>query len=495
MAEPHPFRTAPLDPRPLICLLMLATLALPSAGNAEGAGPEAALGWLDPEIAAATTEVDLLAARLTPWGQVDYSARLRPLLRYNEYPGDGDTGNLTARLGVSAVIDFTDPPATHARSHQRLERARQVVFLLHSRGIRDALLAHAYLLIAQEQEVVARRSLEAGEAQTAGAGGTAGAKDGTEDRGADRAEDGAGDGGGDRLEDRGGRGKDRGLRAARLEWRMAAHDHDEALQDLDEARGSARAYGLSTQAGYRPLRFVLPGPEVEEFAHRQSHDYRMLELKLLEAEAELGEAESRPLDDLRVRGAYRGRGAQLELEGGIVNGGPGATLGLKVPGGSWRWQLEISAELVLDDGWLGLPRLEDAVAAAREDLASYRDAYRQEFAQARAGAELAEEALDLAEIEVALLEEVAAERQAELAAVSRANGDGGESRRAGARQAVARAERDLSRARIRLYRAWVGYIREAARLLELTGASWDARSDVTSRPAAPTAATDKPHRP
>jgi hypothetical protein len=410
--------------------------AAPPAALAEAGLPAAALRWIPPELATARRKVERLEEELGPWRQLDYSARLRPLLRYRDYPGDGKTGDLLGRFGVSASVALAPAPATRVRALQELERARQTLRLLSLHGLEDALLAHAYLLLAQERDDKARRELLQArsllrEELSRHEGGPAPAL--TEP-----------------LE----------LRTTRLAERKAALEHRSAQADLANAREQARKFGLAAEASYRRLRFVLAG---ERAGPAATHAHRMAVLELLEAEAELMEAEMAPLDDLRLRAAYRGRGAELDVQGGMVNGRPGATLGLNVPGGPERWEFQLSAELVLDDRWSDLPRLEEEVTAAREEVASFEERFRLELERSAALAAMAEEALDLAEEEVALKEEALAE----LLETSGSRPQRG----------LVKAERDLSSARVRLYRAWIAYIRKAADLMELSGAHWQARSD------------------
>jgi hypothetical protein len=422
----------------------------PAVPRSESA--RSALAWEHPEAEAARSWVEALDAGLTPWGQLDYSARIRPLVRYQEYPGDGDVGDLTTRLGVSASLTFGDRPATYARALQTLERARQDLFLLGSRGVRDALLAHAELLIALEAE--ARAGREAAEADAALTELEQAAEQpatSAEQRAAPSAEEPS-------------------LRAARLEQRQAALALRRAEQDRAEAEAAAAAYGFASTVRYEPLRFLLPDPAAPGQGPRATHDYRMLELELLEAEAELSEVKGHPLDDLRIRAAYRTRSTEVDIQGGIVNGRPGLGFGLSSPGGLERWQLELSAELMLDDAWLGLPRLEAAVDAAGEELELFPSAFRASLAHSLGAAELADEALALAEEDAALAEEALTTRRSELAEVERGGAGGRTLERS--RQALARAERNLSASRVRLYRAWIAYISAVAKALEMSGGTW-----------------------
>jgi hypothetical protein len=424
---------------------------------AQGESARAALTWEHPDATAARQRIDDLAGELTPWGQIDYSARLRPLLRYQEYPEDGDAGDLTARLGVSAALTFGDRPATHARALQRLERARHDHFVLVSRGVRDALLAHAELLLAREG--VARALREMADADAAV----------------------------DALEESVSEGDTASLREARLEQRIAALGLRRARQDLADAADAATAYGLASSPRYEPIRFVLSDTAPHDPAlatapagtnavpdPRASHEYRMLELALLEAEAELSQARAQPLDDLRLRAAYRTREAEIDLEGGMVNGRPGLGFGFSSPGGRERWQVEVSAELVLDENWHELPGLEVAVEGARQELEAWPAAFLADIARSRAAAELAEEALALAEEDTALAEEALAALRSGMAELEREGGDQRTLERS--TQALATAERELSASRLRLYRAWIAYVRAVAGWLESTGGSWAVRA-------------------
>ncbi|MEX2541715.1 MAG: hypothetical protein WD314_07895 [Trueperaceae bacterium] len=437
-------------------LLLAALLVLQWTQLAGAAQPEQlaqrALAWEHPDAEAARRRVERLAQELTPWGQVDYSARLRPLLRFQGYPGEPDAGELTTRFGLSAWMNFADRPATHARSLQSLQRARRDLHRLRVLGVRDALLAHAELLLAQEQEARERRDLAEADAALAATTASAAATSPT-----GHAE----------------------LRIARLDQRKAALDYRRALHHLAQARERAFEFGFAGPARYQPLRFALPDPAGAGMLLENVHDYRMLELELLEAEAELDETRAGPLDDLRLGAAYRTRAATVDLEGGIVNGRPGATFGLSAPGGPERWQLEISAEIVLDDSWQGLPLLVRSLEEARERITAFAERFGIDVERAVTEAELAEAALSLAEEEVALAEQLLAQRtlnRDEVAAATRseeASASAGERDLARAKRDLARSESAVGGTRVRLHRAWIAYVRAVAELLEATGGTWE----------------------
>lgn len=396
-------------------LIAAAPFISPPMGLAKGSPLAAALEWQDPGLHALRESLEVLETRLGPWGAFEYSARLRPLLRYRDYPGDGVVGEISARVGVSGRLNFTDPPATRVRTLKRREQLRRKIFLLRTRGVRDVLLAHAGLLVATEVEMRERRRLRP-------------SQDGADPAPADRT----------------------------LEQRQAALDHRRAAQALEVARAEAAAFGIVPPAPYRPLRFML----TKVPSHRQDdgssqgalaenwpgHARRMLELELAEAEAELREEQSRVLDDLRIGAAYRSRGVEVEVEGGIVNGGPGAAFRVDFPGGRERWELTIHAELVLDDSAAVLAELEETVRLARAELSLFASRHAGAVADAHASAVLAEETVGLAEEQV-----IASE--------------------------IAGNERKASSARLRLYRAWVDYLRKVQELLELTDGSWQVRPD------------------
>ncbi|MEX2536038.1 MAG: hypothetical protein WD273_10635 [Trueperaceae bacterium] len=395
-----------LLPTVLLAILLIPLAQIPvlaqTSTSTESQSQAAALdlplnGPRDPALELAHRDVERLQSAVTPWGQVDYSARLNPVFRYRDYAGDGSAGSWTGRLGLSGGIDFVDPPATHARALQSLERARQRSAVMELDRVTDALLAHANLLIEQQQELAARLELQEVAAPV-------------------ESQEAQGD----------------------LELRMAALDYRIALHDLENAQAVVLAHGLSAIAHYEPLRFRLPRVDATSF--RDTHGYRMLELALLEAEAELAQARRAPLDDLRLRTSYRNRSMQVDVEGGLVNGTPGATFGFDLPGGVERWEVHVSAQLVLDDTLLQLPRLGQAVEAARTELLAYPQRYSQESDYALTTAAMAKEALDLAE------EELVAEGKCV------------------ATPAV----------RTRVYRAWIAYVRAVAAVLELTAGEWEA---------------------
>lgn len=421
------------------------------------ATPRFALSRRHPDLAAAELEVARLEAGLTPWGQIDYSARLGPVLRYRDYPGDGREGDWTSRFSLSTRIDFAPRPSTRARALQDLERTRRQLLLLELTGIEDALLAHAHLLIAQEQESQALTRLAAGEPNDAdsagnssGNAGSAPSVDAEPSRATPAHET--------SLQSR---QEQLGPRKARLEL-------SEARQILLRAQEAALAHGLPARVVYEPLRFLLPGRELPHPEAAASHGYRMLELKLIEAEAELAELLRRPLDDLRLRGAYRNRSGSLDMETGMINGRPAMTLGLDLPGGPERWELQLSVQLLVEPSARETLRLEAETERARRELLAFADEFEQAFRHALTEAELSEEALAIAEEGLSLAVELRRQAQETLAGkeqspVTIAERD---------RRALERAMRDESSARIRLYRAWIAYVRKVGDLLELGGARW-----------------------
>lgn len=409
---------------PALALSLFGPLFTIAQRSTESLPPAAALAWQDPGIGDLQNEISRLEAEVTPWGQVDYSVRLDPVLRFRDYPGE--SGEWNGRLGISATLGFSDPPDTHARALQGLERARRELMLLRLDAVTDALIAHADLLIAQERESSAR--LELGEADKELALARRGLAGKAEERGeADPLDEAQRE----EMPEEMRAQLQRELRSAELEQRMASLDHREASLDLEEAQAEARARGLSATAHYEPLRFELP--DVDSVDYRETFEFRMLELELQEAEAKLSLAQRSPLDDLRLAAAYRVPGLQVDVEGGLLNGAPGARAGLDLPGGVQRWQVQLSAQFVLDESWRDLPQLEAEAAGVRADLAEYPQRYRAQLESALVRAALAEETLDLAEEDLVLRGEPA---------------------------------------RSRLYRAWTAYIRAVARALEVGGASW-----------------------
>jgi hypothetical protein len=372
-------------------------------------------------------KVERLEAESSAWGQIDYSARLGPVVRYRHYPGEEDADSLSARFGLLSRIDFGDPPATRARSLQALDRARDQLATMQRAGKRAALLAHGNLLLAQEAEARAGRELQEAEEKLGEASGN------------------------------------QDLAELELEARLADLAYRRAAQDLTVARREAVAHGLAGTATYEPLRFVLQ----QSVDPRTTHDYRMLALALLEAQAEVDEQRRRPLDDLRLRAAYRARGAQLDVTGGIINGTPGATFSLSVPGGLERWEIELSAQLLLEDSWTGLTSLERAASEARAALDAYATVLEVEFSEALLSAQLAEEAVILAEEVVDLAENAAILAEEEAV----------RSNEAGRAQlaSVSRAREDVVTRRARLYRSWLAYVRSTMALLELTDGQWQTR--------------------
>ncbi|HEX7003759.1 MAG TPA: hypothetical protein VF168_06200 [Trueperaceae bacterium] len=375
-------------------LLLVAASAISPSAEAQPLPASAALSWSDPRLPAALRLVARLEAEAAGTVLDGLEATVDPLIRYRDYPHDGSDGAWTGTLGIDATIEFGEPADSHLRALQSLERARHEAETLELEAVTDALLAHADLLEAQQQAEESRAELAEAQEDLATV---------------DAAE----------------------LQTARLELRLAALEHREDLFELEEARRAALSFGLRGEAVYEPLRFALPAAAADP---RDTFEYRMLLLLMQEAEAELVEARRAPLDDLRLRAAYRFDELEVDLEGGLINGRPAATLGLDLPGGVERWEFEVSAQLRVAYERPEIERLEEALDAARAELEAYPALFRAELSSALRRARLAEEGLDLAEEEFEL------------------TGDAG-----------------------RLHRAWRAYLRAVAELLELTGEEWRAR--------------------
>ena len=394
-----------------ILMSVLATslvVIFPSSGKAQGPDlpalpPSAALEWRSPELAALLQEASLLEAESVSGQRPGFEARVDPLIRFRDYPRDGDAGEWSERLGISASIDFGEPADGIARLRQGLEQARRRVFLAELDGVSSALLAHGNLLVAQLDAREASAELTEARADLSAA---------LQEPVAAAA-----------------------VEVFRFEVREAELEHREALQELQEARSEARAHGLEGEAVYERLRFVLPTGSVQP---RRMHEYRMLELELLEARAELVAARRGNLDDLRLRTGYRTRSAAVDLEGGLLNGAPGVLIGIDMPGGVERWEVEVSAQIVLADDSREVERLGMAVEQVQAELEAFPERFQEELGRALTWAQLTEEGLDLAERELELR---------------------GES------------------ARDDLHRAWLAYLRSVADVLELTGEAWTVRAE------------------
>ena len=405
MVSRHPFRQLKI----LMSVLATSLVVIFPSSEAQEADlpdlpPSAALEWRSPELPALLQEASLLEAESVGGQQPGFEARVDPLVRFRDYPRDGGPGEWSGRLGISASIDFGEPADGIARLRQSLEQARRRVFLAELDGVSSALLAHGDLLVAQLD--VREASAELAEAR---GDLSAALQEPVVEAAA--------------------------LKAVRFEVQEAELEHREALQELQEARSEARAHGLEGEAVYERLRFVLPTMSVHP---GRLHQYRMLELELLEARSELVAARRGNLDDLRLRTGYRTRSAAVDVEGGLLNGAPGILIGIDMPGGVERWEVELSAQIVLEDDSREVERLELAVEQLRADLQAFPERFQEELGRGLAWAQLAEEGLDLAERELELR---------------------GES------------------ARDDLHRAWLAYLRSVADVLELTGEAWAVRAE------------------
>lgn len=356
-----------------------------------------------------------------PWEQLDWTFTLRPSLLYRQYLDERGGDDLSPRLSSTLQVRFSETPLQAVQRAGRLERALRAHDRAKRLEKRDALLAFAELLLAQDAFTLAAASLN------------------------NLAPD-----------------------ASQLERQGAELDLRIEEAGLNAARLAAAKFGMYGTAQYHPIRFVVPAaPRV-----RNLSDYRAQELVLAEAETRyLAAGGAGVLRDFRLGVGYRTDGMEVDFEAGLMAGRPGLRLGTIHPGGRARMDVRVSAELATGDSLRELPRLKSEVEIAQADLDYLADELWARWLAASLEAEFAESTLTYEE---ALLEEA----NESLAAVSSALAslpDDAENERRPLEVTKGRAEREVQRLSTRVYRAWSTYVRRHHDMLEAAGATWSQR--------------------
>ena len=227
-----------------------------------------------------------------PWEQLDWTFTLRPSLLYRQYLDERGGDDLSPRLSSTLQVRFSETPLQAVQRAGRLERALRAHDRAKRLEKRDALLAFAELLLAQDAFTLAAASLN------------------------NLAPDAS------QLERQG----------AELALRI-----EEA--GLNAARLAAAKFGMYGTAQYHPIRFVVPAaPRV-----RNLSDYRAQELVLAEAETRyLAAGGAGVLRDFRLGVGYRTDGMEVDFEAGLMAGRPGLRLGTIHPGGRARMDVRVS---------------------------------------------------------------------------------------------------------------------------------------------------------
>lgn len=436
-------RTATLD-RSALLLVVVLLLVAHGTSTVRSATPPAgsqatALDWRGPALEATASAIDEVIREGDPWELLDWTLTIRPSLLYRQYLEGNPDIVVNPRVSAILQVRFGEKPLDAVRRAIKLERALAAHDQALRRGICDALLAHADLLLAQQAHATALAAVE-----------TAVFTDGA----ASPAQD--------------------------LALRQAEHA-------LTEARVTAASLGLPADAHYEPLRFVVPGPpDVTELSA-----WRVQQLRVAEAEARAMQAGGASmLRDFRLGTAWRNRAIDLDLEAGLLAGRPGFRFGAVQPGGRERFEVRLSAEIVFSDDLADAPQLRQAVLAEREELAALAERLLAQEISTRIEAGFAEEELALAEADLA--EALAAHLELVVlfnTATLPGNTEPLSERELTRLEAdLARAEREVARLQTRVYRAWITYVRRTFDHLEAAGAAWEWRRAAPPRrrkPAGP----------
>ncbi len=383
----------------------------------------AALDFRSEALSESAAGIDAIIREGDPWELLDWSVTVRPSLLYREYLEGRRDQVLNPRVSAIMQVRFGERPLATAQRAIKLERAIAAHAVSEKRGVRDALLAHAELLLAQDAFAAAQDASAA-------------------------------------------------LDAAELAGREGIVPELLALEraawGLEQAQSAALAHGLADEATYASIRFAIPGIELPEHP-----DVRMQQLRAAEAEARLLQAgPASALRDFRLGGSWRNENLDVDLETGLMAGRPGFRFALINPGGRARLEFRLSAEFVFGSGTDGAA-LQADLAAALEEVQAVADALVDAARIAQVDAGFAEDELTLAEQELAAAQAHLVQVTAALAA---ADGEALDVRDLTRLETdVTRAEREVNRLTTRVYRAWITYVRRTYDLIIATGGGWRIR--------------------
>lgn len=389
------------------------------AGTALAAGDQADLISFDSGRADTARAIEEVLREGDPWQQLDWTFTLRPSLLYRRYLDERGGELLSPRLSATLQVRFGEKPLDTVRRAAKLERALRTHERLGRLEVRNALLAHAELLLAQD-------GLEASAAALA----------------------------------------DLGPDSTALEREAASLAHARARSAHGNAQREAAAHGFTGRAVYAPLRFRRAEPVPVSGLSA----FRLQELAVAEAELRLLEASGAGMvKDFRLGFGYRTPGTELDVETGLLAGRPGLRVGTVHPGGRERFEFRLSAELAVSDTVTRLPQLEEALLLEQEELQHLAGSL-------RALAELALEDLDLAEGDLAYAEAELAAAQEELdkaqERLEAVPADASARELASLQTAAERGAREVGRLTTRLHRAWMAYVRRHHDLLEAVEGAW-----------------------
>lgn len=407
--------------RPPFFRTLLAGSLLLGAALAEQVSPVAALAFDSgqPETARALQQA---ISEGDPWQQLDWTFTMRPSVLYRQYLDERGGDLFSPRLSTTLQVRFGERPLDTVRRAIRLERALRAHDRARRLETRNALLAFAELVLAQDAHTAAVSALAALAPDVSPAN----------------------------------------RQSAELEVRTK-----EAA--LESARRDATLFGLSGLAAFEALRFKLPdAPRISQLSA-----YRLQELALAEAETRFLEAGGAGvLRDFRLGIGYRTSGIDLDLETGLLAGRPGLRLGTIHPGGRARMEVRVSAELAIGDSLADLPVLQEDVELAAEELSRLSEQLWADWLVALRDAELAEEALA---VEEAFLVEAQAALTEATEALLLLPADAEEREVTRFTTAVERAGREVQRLTTRVHRAWITYVRRHHDLLEAGEGGWEVR--------------------
>ncbi len=398
--------------------LLTATLAL-QAVAAQQAGSQRGLLDFDSGRALTALAVEQAIREGDPWEQLSWTFTLRPSVLYRRYLDERGGELLNPRLSATLQLRFGEKPLDTIRRAVKLERALNSHDRAGRLEVRDALLAHAELLLAQDAARTADLALDAL----------------TED-------------------------------APPLERQAAELAARTEKADLAAARNLAASFGFHGVAVLEPLRFSLP--VAPDFAGHSA--VRLQQLAVAEAEARYVAAGAAGLlRDFRLGAGIRGEGLDFDLEAGLMAGRPGVRIATIHPGGRARMEIRVSAEIAIGDSLRELPYLAAEVERTQAELEQLVVQLRADWLVAMEAASLAGAELDLSEAELG----EASTTRAELLAAHEALPETTTEEEAGRLlPGIERAGREVQRLQTRVYRAWITYVRRHYDLLEASQGSW-----------------------
>lgn len=425
-------------------------------GSVIASSPEDALAYRSPELGVAQQRLTQAEADLSFWRGFGYNARATSSASYGDILDDDLGPGFDTSVGAGVGLSYSYLPSQQQSSLARVEQLKAELSDLQRGGVGTALQLHASLLLTQLELRLAEADFSAAQTSVSAA---------QEQPPADL----------EVLQ----RVEEQRLAESLLtleQYRLALEDAQREFQTLSE---EASLYNLQAPAVYRLVQFALPQVSMED-----TYAHRALELEVVEAQTRLAEEPLNAFRSLALGAEYVTPTLGAEVSAGIFKAVPEANLGLSYPGGrSERWEVSVSAEIILDQNTPGrfseaTLRLDEAEAALRAFQNAFPDdleAARQEAVRAWTNLRQREQRLELIDARIATLTEASEAIQTALSQASEDYERTLESQLRSVEQELSRAPDELERSEQELYLTWSGYLSAVANYLALAESNWRVR--------------------